>query len=196
MDLFFIRDVLQRGWERKKTLIALSAIFLILTVVGICCVSQPAVYEYHLSLCDKFVTDVCYSETNVFLIFPARLLGHSLMLLLILAGGLHPAAVLLPIAVLAYRAFTFGGSLYVFFTFYGFSGGLIVFVLYLPVHLCVDAVLLFAAAISFGRAFSHCREGLIGILYDALALFVCLATILLGETILLLVLFHPIGNIL
>ena len=113
MNLFFVRDTLMRAIERKKTLLALSVLFLFMTILGISLVSSPAVYEYQLSVTDKFMTEICFSDDSVFLIFLSRTAGFSLLLLLVLAGGIHPVALLLPLAVLLYRAFTFGGSLYV-----------------------------------------------------------------------------------
>ncbi len=198
MNLFFVRDTLMRAIERKKTLLALSVLFLFMTILGICLVSSPAVYEYQLSVTDKFMTEICFSDDSVFLIFLSRTAGFSLLLLLVLAGGIHPAALLLPLAVLLYRAFTFGGSLYVFFSFYGLSGGLVVFVLYLPVHLCVDVCLLLAASLSVGRAFGFCfcKNDFLGLLWDFLALLILIVLVCFIEMILLLVLFHPIGNIL
>lgn len=197
MDLFFLKDPIARALERKKTLIVLAILFLIVTIAGMCLTSQPSLYKYHLRLCDRFVTEICYSDTNVFLIFLERTAGHALLLGVVIIGGIHPAAVLLPAAILLYRAFTFGGSLYIFFAFYGFSGGLIVFFLYLPIHLCVDCILFLGTSLSVSRAFSPCGRGDIkGILLDFLALLCCLAAIMLAEMLLLVILFHPIGNIL
>lgn len=198
MDLFFVRDCLARAAERKKTLILSALLFLTTAILGMCFISEPAVYDYHLVLCDKFVSEVCYSDVNVFVIFLSRIAGHALLLLLVMAGGVHPAALILSAAVLFYRAFTFGGSIFVFFSYYGFTGAVMVFVLYLPVHLCIDAVLLLAFSVSCGRAFacSCTKEGIFAIFMDFLALLLLVAAVCLAEALLLLILFHPIGNIL
>ena len=198
MDLFFLRNFFSKVLERKKTLIFLALLVVLFTILGMCFLSSPAVYEYHLELCESFLLDVCFSDGNVFLIFLGRLGGCLLLVLLILIGGIHPAALVRPLFVIVYRAFTFGGCLYVFFVQYGLSGAMVVFVLYLPIHLLTDVLLLFAAVISFGRAFRFCFCGtdLFEILWDAFALLLLAVAVYLAEMILLLALFHPIGKIL
>ena len=198
MDLSFLRNVLSGVFERKKTLIFLSLLIVLFTILGMCFLTSPAVYEYHLGLCESYLIDVCYSDKNVFLIFLGRCGGCMLLVLLILIGGLHPAALILPVFVLIYRAFTFGGCLYVFFVQYGLTGAIVVFILYLPIHLLTDIMLIFAATLSFGRAFRFCfcEHDLKELLWDTLAmLLICMAVYLI-EMILLLALFHPIGKIL
>lgn len=198
MDRFFLRNFFGSVFSRKKTLIFLALLVLVFLILGACFVTSPAVYDYHLSICDGFLTDICFSDTNVFVIFLQRTGGCALLLLLILIGSIHPIALLLPIAVLIYRAFTCGGCLYVFFDYYGFTGGMIVCVLYLPIHLCLDAVLVFAATTAFARAFSFrfCANDFLDLLRDALILLLLVIAVCLVEMILLLALFHPIGKIL
>ncbi len=198
MDRFFLQNFFGSVFSRKKTLIFLSLLVLVFLILGACFVTTSAVYDYHLSICDGFLTDVCFSDTNVFLIFLQRTGGCALLLLLILIGSFHPIALLLPLAVLAYRAFTCGGCLYVFFEYYGVTGAMIVFVLYLPVHLCADAILVFAATLAFARAFSFCfcACDFLDLLRDALILLGLVIAVCLFEMILLLALFHPIGKIL
>lgn len=198
MDLFFVHGLLSRALERKKTLIFLAIVCVLFTILGLCFVTTPAVYEYHLTVCESFVLDVCYSDTNVFLIFIERLGGCALLIVLILVGGLHPAALILPFAVLIYRAFTFGGSLFVFFDFYGLSGGMIVFVLYLPIHLLTDVLLIALTSAMVGTACRFCLtvSDFCGLLWDFLAALLIAVFIYLAEMILLLALFHPIGKIL
>ena len=198
MNFFFAQNFAARALERKKTLIFLAAVLVIFTILGLCFVSSPAVYEYHLSVCDSFVLDVCFSDTNVFFIFLSRLGGCALLIALVLVGSLHPVAIILPVAVLVYRAFTFGGSLYVFFDFYGLSGAMIVLILYFPIHLLTDALLLLATSVSIGNAFRFCftRADVFGLFKDFLTALLCAVFIYLAEMILLLALFHPIGKIL
>ncbi len=198
MDLSFFHGFFGRALERKKTLIFLSALVLLFTILGMCLLKSVAVYEYHLNLCETFLLDICYSDTNVFLIFLERLGGCALLLLLILLGGMHPIALLLPLAVLVYRAFTFGGSILVFFDYYGMTGALVVFVLYLPVHFAIDILFVFAATLSFGRAFHFCfyARDLLELFKDLFILLIFAAAVYLFEALLLLALFHPIGKIL
>ncbi len=198
MDLFFLKNFFSRIFERKKTLIVLSLLLLVFTILGACFVTSEAIYEYHLSVCDGFLLDICYSDTNVFLIFLERFGGCALLILLVLVGSVHPAALILPVAVLVYRAFTFGGSLYVFFDYYGLSGAMVVLILYLPIHLLTDALLVFAATVAFARAFRSCDllSDLKDLFWDFLTLLLLAAAIYLAEMFLLLALFHPIGKIL
>ncbi len=193
-----VRDCVCRAAERRKTLLVLAVVFLAMAVLGICFYQTPAFYDYHLTLCERFVDRVCYSQQSVFLIFLERFAGNALFVLVILAGGVHPVALVLPPLTLCYRAYTFGGSLAVFFSVYRLSGALIVFVLYLPVHLLVDVVLLGGAALSFSRAprFKFSKGDLRELLCDFLILLVLIAAICLLEMILLLVLFHPLGYLL
>ncbi len=198
MDLFFLKNFFGKVFERKKTLIFFCVLMLLFTILGMCFISSPAVYAYHLSVCDGFLLDICYSDTNVFFIFLERAGGCLLLVVLILVGCLHPVALILPLAVLIYRAFTFGGSLYVFFDYYGMSGAMVVFVLYLPIHLLSDALLICAAAVAFGRAFCFCftLSDFLGLLWDFLTLLLLVVLVYLAEMLLLLALFHPIGKIL
>lgn len=198
MDLFFLRSFFARVFERKKTLIFLALLTVIFTILGMCFLSSPTVYEYHLTLCENFILDVCYSDTNVFLIYIERLGGCALLIALMLVGCIHPIALLLPLAVIVYRAFTFGGCLFVFFDYYGMTGAMIVFIVYLPIHLLTDALLIFAATVTTERAFrfTFCASELFEVLWDALVLLLMAAAVYLAETVLLLALFHPIGKIL
>ena len=194
----FFRDCLSRIWSRKGTLCVLAALYLAALICGAIFVTTPAVYGYHLTLCDRFIDRICFSDRNVFLIFFERLIGNSLLFLLILASGIHPIALFLPPTVLVFRAYTFGGSLVVFFTVYRATGVLVVFALYLPVRLLIDAVLTGAAVLSFLRAPRFCFSGedFWCLLRDALVLFCLVAAICFAEMLLLLILFHPMGNLL
>lgn len=167
-------------------------------ICGLALVQTPVFYDYHLNLCDRFLDRVCYSDKSVFLIFLERTTGNALVLLLLLAGGIHPAALLLPSAVLCYRAYTFGGTLAVLFSVYRAAGALVAFVLYLPVHLALDAIFLLAATLSASRAF--CFRFLFcdfkELFTDFLFLLLAVALVCFLEMLLLGVLFHPIGNLL
>ena len=163
---------------------------------GIVFIKTPAFYEFHLKQCDRFLDRVCYSDRNVFVIFLERTAASAL--LLALAGGLHPVCLPIPVLVLLYRSYTFGGTLAVLFSVYSFPGAVVAFALYLPVHLLIDAILLLAAGVSFWRAFcfSFCAGDLKELLFDFLAFLAFLALVCLLEMILLLALFHPMGNLL
>ncbi len=194
--LFFIKDGLGRAFERKKTLLLLAILFCVGIVCGILFIKTPAIYGYHLNLCDKYIDRVCYSERNVFLILIERFAGGALLVGFVLAAGFHPACLVFPPLLIFYRAYTFGGSIAIFFSVYRMSGALIIFGLYLPIHLLLDGVLFLAAAYSFARAPHFCKSELRPMLFDLLFLLVLIAAICLLEIILLLVLFRPIGNLL
>lgn len=196
--LFLLRDCCGRAVNNKKTLLAFLFVLLISALCGMIFVKTPAVYSYHLTICERFVDRVCFSSRSVFLIFLERTAGHFLILLLLLCAGIHTAGLIVTPAVICFRAYTFGGSLVIFFTVYRFTGALIVFVLYLPVHLLIDAVLLLAVSLSFSRArcFRFCADDWKGLLLDLVVLFVLILLICLIEAFLLLALFHPLGNIL
>lgn len=194
--LFFIKEGLGRAFERKKTLLLLAILFCAGAVCGMLFIKTPAIYGYHLNLCDRYVDRVCYSDRNVFLILLERFAGGMLPVCFVLASGFHPICLIFPPILIFYRAYTLGGSLVIFFSVYRVSGALIVFALYLPVHLLLDAVIFIAAAFSFARAPRFCKSELQAMLYDFLFLLVLVAAICLLEAVLLLVLFHPIGNLL
>lgn len=194
--LFFIKDGFSRAFERKKTLLILAIVFCVGIICGILFIKTPAIYGYHLNLCDKYIDRVCYSERNVFLIMLERFAGGALLVCFVLASGFHPVCLVLPTLLLFYRAYTFGGSIVIFFSVYRMSGALIVFGLYLPVHLLIDGALFLAAAFSFARAPHFCTSEFRAMLFDLLFLLVLVAAICLFEIILLLVLFRPIGSLL
>lgn len=194
---FHVRDCFSRALGRKKTLIAFLALFLVGFVLGMVFITTPAIYDYHLTVCDRFVNRVCFSDRSVLEIFFERALGHGLLLILAVAAGVHPVACVFPPIVIGYRAYTFGGSLYIFFSVYRVSGAFIVLALYLPIHLLVDAVLCCAGVLSFSRAphFGFGKGDWLALVADFLCLFAVVLAIGLAEMLLLLALFHPLGNI-
>ena len=198
MDLSFLRECLARILERKRTFILLAALCLVGAILGLCFIRTPAVYDYHLGLCERYVVRVCFSDRSVFVIFWERLAGAALLIALMLLSGVHFAALIVPPAILLYRAYTFGGSLVIFFSVYRVTGVLIVFVLYLPVHLLLDAVLLAATTLSCARAphFCFCRHDFCELGMDFCALLLLAAAVCLFESVLLLAIFHPIGAVL
>lgn len=199
MNLFFcIRECVCRALARKKTLIVFAAVFLVGVIVGLCCIRTPAIYGYHLKLCDRFIDRVCYSDRSVFLIFLERTAGNLLLLSLFLASGIHCVALALPPALILYRAYTFGGSLYIFCAVYGVSGALIAFVLFLPIHIAIDLIFLSGTALSYARAprFRFGKEEGKELLLDFLVLAAFVVIACLAEAVLLAALFHPLGNIL
>lgn len=198
MNLFFIKDALARALERKRILIIFGVIFLVGVVLGVCFVKTPAFYEFHLNNCDRFLTRVCYSDRSVFVIFLERSAGCALLLAVTITGGVHLVGLVLPTAVLLYRSYTFGGQIAVLFGVYGVSGVVVALVLYLPIHLITDAVLICGTGISCGRAgrFHFCKGDFCELGRDFLALFILLVAGCLLEMILLLAIFHPLGNVL
>ena len=83
----------------------------------------------------------------------------------------------------------------IFFSVYRLTGALVVFVLYLPVHLLFDCLFLAATSLSCGRARRFCGEDFFCLLWDFLVLLAITAIVCLAEAILLLALFHPLGSI-
>ncbi len=197
MSLPLFRDCLSRVIARKKTLLVFAIVYLAGIILGICFVKTPAFYEFHLNRVDRFLVQIVYSRRNVFLIFLERTAGCALWLALLALSGIHFVALAVPPAVLLYRSYTFGGSIAILCSVYGVSGLLVVFVLFLPIHLLTDAVFLGATVLSCGRAgtFRFCRSDLTELLFDFLALLAVAALICLLEMLLLLVIFHPVGQL-
>lgn len=197
MNSFFFAPFL-RAFAHKKMLVAFSAVFLLAFILGICFVTQPAAYDYHLNLCARYVDRVCYSDTNLFLIFFARLGGSALLALLVAAGCIHPVALILPLFVVCYRGYTLGGCIYILFSVYQMTGAVIVFLVYLPVHLLIDGLLLCGWVLAAERAvcFRFCMGDLPEILRMLLFMIAWTAVICAAEAFLLLVFFHPVGSVL
>lgn len=196
--LFCVRECVCRALARKKTLIIFAAVFLLGMIIGLCCIQTPAIYVYHLKICDRFIDRICYSDRSVFLIFLERTGGNLLLLFLFLAAGMHFAALALPPALILYRAYTFGGSLYIFCSVYGASGVLIAFVLFFPIHVAIDLIYLCATTLSCCRApqFRFGKGEFRELLLDFLVLSLLILLVCLVEAILLAALFHPLGNLL
>ncbi|MDE7159136.1 MAG: hypothetical protein K2N74_06155, partial [Clostridiales bacterium] len=133
-------------------MIVFAVVCLISFVLGIIFIKTPAAYSYYIKLCERFIDRVCFSETSVIIIFLERTAGFTLVFALILISGIHPAGCILPPAIFVYRFYTFGGSIAIFLSVYRMTGVLIVFILYLPIHLLIDAVCLAAALLSYSRA--------------------------------------------
>lgn len=198
MNIFWhFRECFCRAFTRKKTLLVFGIVAAVSLILGMIFVTTPAMYDYHLTICDRFVRRVCFSDRSVFEIFLERALGHALLLLVVLFSGIHVAGCVLPPVVFVYRAYTLGGSLYIFFSVYRFAGALIALGLYLPVHLAVDFLLCCAGALSYARAPHFCfsKHELFLLLLDFALLLVLLLAVGLVEMLLLLTLFHPMGNI-
>lgn len=195
--LFYFRELISRILQRKKTLIVLACIYVMFIVLGILFITTPAIYAYHINLCDRYVDRVCYSNESVFVIFLERLFGNAIYLFMILCAGIHWAGLILPSLVLAYRAYTFGGSLVIFFSVYKMSGALIVFVLYLPIHLLLDVIFMSASTLSFARAkcFRFKGDDFAALFRDFLLLLCIVLAVCFVEMILLVMLFRPIGNL-
>lgn len=195
MDLSFLRDCLARTLDRKRTLFVFGAFFLVGIVLGMCFVKTPAVYGFHLGVCEKFMAEICFSDKSVVLIFCERFFGFTFLAALFLACGIHFAGLILPPAILLYRAYTLGGSVVIFCSVYGVTGILVLFALYLPIHLAIDLVLIGATALSCGRATQFCfsRQDLCLLGLDLLAFALVIAAVCLVESVLLLAVFHSIG---
>lgn len=195
---FFIKNCAERILCRKKTLIILILLYLSSIICGIIFIKTPAIYEYHYNMCDRFIDRVCFSNTSVFLIFFERTFGNAVLLVLFVIAGIHPIACILPPVVIIYRAYTFGGSIFIFCSVYRFTGVLIAFLLYFPIHLLIDAVFLCAGICSFHRSvrFCFCKRDFSELVVDFLFFLAIIVLICILEAILLLALFHPLGNIL
>lgn len=194
--LFLCKNTCARVWERKKVLFVYLFAYLCSIILGIVFIKTPAVYRYHLNLCERFVDKICYSDTSVILIFFERTAGCIPVLMLLCVSGVHPAALIFTPAVVAYRGYTCGGSLCIFFSVYRFSGALIALVLYLPIHLLLDAVYMGLCVLSCTRAFRFrfCASDAKELLVDFAVFLAFSAIVCLLEMFLLLVFFHPFGN--
>ena len=198
MGFFSFRDCFGRALVRRKTPIVFAVVFVLCFILGIAFIGSPSVYDYHLNACERFLDRVCFSCRNVFVILLERTAGNALFLALFLLSGIHPAGLVLPPALFVYRAYTCGGSIAIFFSVYGFTGVFVGLVLYFPVHLALDFIFLVASSLSCDRArkFRFCKEEACSLLSDFVVLLIAVAAVCLVEAILLLVLFHPLGNIL
>ncbi len=198
MNPFFcFHDCFCRIIKRKKTLLCLLLLFLCSSMCGILFINSPSFYDYHLRICDRFLDRVCYSQTSVFLIFVRRTAGHCFILALIFISGVHPAACVFTPIALIYRGYTFGGCIYIFFRVYRFSGAIVALVLYIPIHLMIDAVLIMGGGLAFSRAggFRFCKSDGRELLIDFLLFVAIIAAVCLLEAVLLLAFFHPFGNV-
>ncbi len=194
--LFCFQDCLSRIVLRKKTVIVLIIVFLCSTLCGIIFVKTPTFYEFHLRQCNRYLDQVCYSQTNVIVICFRRFFGCLLYILLLTAAGIHPVALIFAPLALVYRAYTFGGSVFLLVSAYRASGVVVLLTIFLPVHILSDVLFLAVATLSFERAFRFrcCADHLRGIATDFLVAAIVGFAICLFEAFLLVALFHPIGN--
>ena len=199
MRLFLpVKECFGRVFEKKLVLIIFAVLFVVGAALGIVFVKTPAMYDYHLNRCERFIDSICFSDRSVFLIFLERLAGHALILALLLIAGIHPVGLVITPVIVVFRAYTFGGSLSIFFSVYRMTGALIAIAFYLPVHIIFDCIFLAAVAISFQRAsgFRFSKFNFGELLLDALIFLLLIAIVCLVEMLLLLILFHSVGNIL
>ncbi len=199
MRLFLpIRECCCRAFEKKNILIIYGLLFVIGTALGIIFIKTPVIYAYHLDRCEQFIDGVCFSDRSIFLIFLERLAGHMLIGVVLLLAGMHPVGLVLTPIVILFRSYTFGGSLYVFFSVYRVTGALIALALYIPVHIILDFIFVMTIALSFCRAFSfRFKKGdFVELLRDFFILLLLIVLVCFLEMLLLLILFHPLGNIL
>lgn len=194
---FLLKNCFGRIFCRKKTFISLIILFLCSTICGIVFVKTPSVYEYHFNMCERFIDKVCFSSTSVFLIFIERTAGNVLILAFFVIAGIHPAACVLPPVILIYRAYTFGGSLFIFCSVYRFTGVLVAFLLYFPIHIMIDFIFICASTCSFSRSacFGFRKSDLVELLNDFLLFVLIITLICLAEALFLFALFHPLGSI-
>lgn len=197
MNLSFFRDCLGRAFEKKVVLIVLGALFAVFMLLGIIFSGAALFYDYLLNQCDRYLYYVCYSDRSVILIFFERTAGGGVLLAVCALAGIHYAALALIPAVLIYRAYTFGGCIAVFFGAFGFSGALVALVLYIPIHLMVDLVLVCCCSVSVSRArlFRFHKQDFFDLMRDFLAFLLIAVAVFLLEAILLLAIFHPLGNL-
>lgn len=198
MNPFFVaRELLGRAFDRKKLILSLCVAFLICMILGMIFACPSEEYSYQVHVAERYLDRVCFSERSIFLIWLERFAGHALILALILLGGVCFAASIVPAAILMYRAYMFGSCIVIFFSVYRLTGVIVVFAVYLPVHLLFDALFLCAAAVSWGRGrcFHVCKRDFAGIFRDFLVFLAIVALICLAEALLLLAIFRPLGNI-
>ena len=193
-----VKDCLGRVFEKKWVLYVFAALFIVGMVLGIVFVKTPAIYDYHLGRCERFLDSVCFSDRNTFLIFLERIAGHALILALLLVSGIHPVGLVITPIVIVFRAYTFGGSLAIFFSVYRMTGALIAIAFYVPVHVMLDCIFIAAVALSFRRAGCfRFSKGDFGLFFrDAIIFLLFTVIVCLVELLLLLLLFHSVGNIL
>lgn len=198
MSLSFFRDCFTRVCERKRILLFVGIFFLIGFILGISFVRTPAFYDYQLNICDRYLYRICFSDRSVFLIFLERTAGCGVLVAVVLFSGIHILGCVVPPAILLYRSYTFGGTVFILFGVYGVSGAIVALVLFLPIHIMVDVVLIAATSVSFGRCrrFRFMKEDFMELLCDALAFFLVVTAVCILESILLLAIFHPLGNLL
>ena len=182
-----VKECFGRALEKKIVLIIYTVVFLAGTILGIVFIKTPAIYDYHLNRCESFIESVCFTDRSVFLIFLERIAGHTLIMALLLVA-----------IVIVFRSYTFGGSLAIFFSVYRMTGALIAIAFYFPVHIMFDCIFLAAVSLSFSRAFCfHFGKKDFRLLFrDFAILLIFTAIVCVAETILLLILFHSVGNIL
>lgn len=193
--LFLLRELFSRCIERKWAIISLFLLCLCSIMCGIVFIKTPTFFDYYLKACDRFLDSVCYSDRSVVLICLERTAGSTFFLLLVLIGGIHPAALVLPTSALAFRAYTFGGTTAILFSVYKVSGALVFFTLYLPIQLLLGIVFLAAASLSFSRAFRFCFQcdDFRVLFVDFVIFFVLILLVCIFEALLLGVLYHPLG---
>lgn len=193
-----VKERFGRALDKKIVLIIYAVLFLTGTILGIVFIKSPAIYDYHAERCKSFIESVCYTDRSVFLILLERFAGHALILALLLASGIHPMGLIITPIVILFRSYTFGGSIAIFFSVYHVTGALIAIAFYIPVHILFDCIFLAAIALSFQRAFcfkfgkGDFRE----LFLDFIILLIFTLVVCIVEIILLLLLFHTVGNIL
>lgn len=193
--LFLLRDCVSKALYHKKIFILTVIAFFLFAILGVCFYKTPSTYGYILRICNRFIDYICFSDRSVVVIFFERTFGHLLILALILVSGVHWGMLPLPICALLYRAYSFGGMIAIMIATYRLSGVLIVFVLYLPIHLLLDVVFLIALNITCWRVkeFAFRRDDFQVLCCDFLSLGAIIAVVCLLEAVILLVLFHSIG---
>lgn len=193
-----VKECFGRVFEKKTILIVYAVLFIIGMALGIVFIKTPAIYDYHLNRCESFIDSVCFSDRSVFLVFLERFAGHALILALLLATGIHPVGLVITPVIVVFRAYTFGGSLAIFFSVYRMTGALIAIAFYIPVHIMFDCIFIAAVALSFNRAFAFrfCRPDFAELIKDLIIFLIFTVIVCIVEILLLLILFHSVGNIL
>lgn len=185
-------------FERKKTLVLFAGIYLICFVLGMIFIKTPAVYEYHFRACDRFLNQICYSQTSVIIILFKRFLGCAAYLALIFVSSVHvlPACFVFPV-VLGFRAYSFGGMTCILISVYKMSGVFILLALYLPIHVMCDVIYLFCGMIAIDNSRKFCwgRADWSNLLFNYVKMAVLILVVCLVEALLLLTLFHPVGSV-
>lgn len=189
------RAFLGRAVQQKRLLVLFFVLFALAFLLGIILAAAKVDYAQHLLRCERYFERVLYSARSVFLIFLERTASGAIVIAVLTACSVHPAAVALPTVLFVYRGYVCGGSVVVFVSAFGLGGVLVGLLLYLPVQLALTALYMLTASLSFSRSLTFCGRELGALFMQFLCALVLVAAICLAELLLLLVIFRPLGGL-